>query len=239
MLLYMATTITKRRKALGLSQEELAIRFGVSRPTLNKIELGERSLSVAEKQKLEEIFAALESLPSEDDIRISVPVQNIEKFKQVLLYILEQVGAKPNVGMTVLYKLLYFIDFDFYEKYEKQLIGLTYIKNTHGPTPREFVSVVRDLKESGDIIEVRSKYFAHEQKKFLPNRTADLSLLSAQELEMVDDVLRRYADKSATQLSEMTHRDTPWRVTEDGQNIDYEFAFYRPDEFSVRDYGEL
>ena len=56
---------------------------------------------------------------------------------------------------------------------------------------------------------------------------------------MVDDVLRRYADKSATQLSEMTHRDTPWKVTEDGQNIDYEFAFYRPDEFSVRDYGEL
>ena len=38
-------------------------------------------------------------------------------------------AAKSNVGMTVLYKLLYFIDFDYYEKFEEQLIGATYIKN--------------------------------------------------------------------------------------------------------------
>lgn len=61
------------------------------------------------------------------DIRISIPENNIEKFKQVFLYILSKVGAKPNVGQTVLYKLLYFIDFDYYELYEKQLMGLSYI----------------------------------------------------------------------------------------------------------------
>jgi len=31
--------------------------------------------------------------------------------------------------MTVLYKILYFIDFDYYEKYEEQLMGALYIKN--------------------------------------------------------------------------------------------------------------
>lgn len=61
------------------------------------------------------------------DIRISIPENNIEKFKQVFLYILSKVGARPNVGQTVLYKLLYFIDFDYYELYEKQLMGLSYI----------------------------------------------------------------------------------------------------------------
>lgn len=235
----MATTISTRRKELGVSQEEFALRLGVSRPTLIKIEKAERSLSVSEKKKIEEIFAALEALTSGEDMRISIPKRNVAKFKQVLLYLLEKVGAKPNVGMTVLYKLLYFIDFDFYEKYEKQLMGLTYIKNTHGPTPREFIGVVKDMKGKGEIVEVQSKYFTHEQKKFLPNIQTDLSLLSAQELEMVDDVVRRYADKTATKLSEMTHRDTPWKATENGKNIDYELAFYRPDEFSVRDYGDL
>jgi len=63
--------------------------------------------------------------------------------------------------------------------------------------------------------------------------------MSALELEMIDDVLQRYGDKTATQLSQMTHRDTPWSATGDGKNIDYELAFYRPDEFSVRDYGAL
>lgn len=234
----MVTKIVKQRKALGLSQEDMAKRLSMSRPTYIKVEKGERKLTNEEQEKLGKVFASLSEHESVD-MRVNIPQRNLEKFKQVLLYVLQEVGAKPNVGMTVLYKLLYFIDFDFYEKYEKQLMGLTYIKNTHGPTPREFVSVVEGMKEQEEIVEVRSKYFAHEQKKFLPNQSPDLSLLSAQELEMIDDVLLRYSDKSASTLSEMTHRDMPWSATEEGQDIDYELAFYRPDEFSVRDYGEL
>ena len=56
-----------------------------------------------------------ESKTSKEELRIDIPVENIEKFKQVFLYILKKVGAKPNVGQTVLYKLLYFIDFDYYD----------------------------------------------------------------------------------------------------------------------------
>lgn len=235
----MAFNLKPQRKKFGLSQAEMAKRLSVSRPTYIKIETGERALTKTEREKINSIFEKLTDLGVESNMRINVPQQNIEKFKQVLLYVLQEVGAKPNVGMTVLYKLLYFIDFDFYEKHEKQLMGLTYIKNTHGPTPREFVSVVREMKESGELVEVKSKYFAHEQKKFLPNHNPDLSLLSAQELELIDDVLSKYADKSAAQLSNMTHRDTPWKVTEDGKDIDYELAFYRPEEFSVREYESL
>ena len=68
-------------------------------------------------------------------IRISVPQKNVEKFKQVFLYLLEQVGSKQNIGETVIYKLLYFIDFNFFERYEEQCIGATYQKNHYGPTP--------------------------------------------------------------------------------------------------------
>ena len=54
-------------------------------------------------------------------MRINVPQKNFQKFKEVLIYILNSVGAKPNIGETVIYKLLYFIDFDYYEKHEEQL----------------------------------------------------------------------------------------------------------------------
>ena len=118
-------------------------------------------------------------------------------------------------------------------------MGLTYIKNTHGPTPREFISVIEEMKEKGELVEVKSRYFAHEQKKFLPNSKPDLSLLNGEELEVIKDVLQRYSDKSASTLSDMTHRDTPWQATSEGENIDYELSSYRPEEFSVRDYGEL
>jgi transcriptional regulator with XRE-family HTH domain len=234
----MATHLKTKRKELGLSQGELAGRLGMSRPTLVKVENGERSLTPEEEHKLALITDEIHA-HSINDVRINVPEKNLKKFEQVLLYVLQEVGARPNVGMTVLYKLLYFIDFDFYEKYEKQLMGLTYIKNTHGPTPREFVSVIKDMEAQGMLEQVKSTYYKHEQKKFLPRVEPDLSVLTGQELEMIDDVLRRYADKSATALSDMTHRDTPWKASKDGENIDYELAFYRPEEFSVREYDEL
>jgi hypothetical protein len=53
---------------------------------------------------------------------------NKEKFKELLLYILYEVGMKPNIGKTVLYKLLYFCDFNFYELYGKSITGMQYIK---------------------------------------------------------------------------------------------------------------
>jgi hypothetical protein len=58
-------------------------------------------------------------------VRINAPQKNLQKFKEVLLYLLDKVGSKSNVGEGVVYKLLYFIDFNFYEKYEEQLVGAT------------------------------------------------------------------------------------------------------------------
>jgi len=123
------------RMRAGISQQRLAEMLGVSRPTITQIEQGKRKVSVDELVKLSEIFnlsvdnlLCLKEEPEiiltesqkvkkvEPQTRINVPQRNLEKFKEVLLYILNKVGSKPNIGETVLYKLLYFIDFDFYEK---------------------------------------------------------------------------------------------------------------------------
>jgi uncharacterized phage-associated protein len=141
--------------------------------------------------------------------------------------------------MTALYKLLYFIDFDYYEKYEEQLMGLTYMKNTYGPTPREFMSVMDEMKVEGEAEEVKSNYFTFEQKKFLPRRVANLTFFTAQELAMIDSVLARYSDMSAKQLSDLTHEDTPWAAAADNENVKYEHVFYRPEKLSVREYDAL
>ena len=78
-----------------------------------------------------------------------------------------------------------------------------------------------------------------EQRKFLPHIKADTSLLNGQELEMIENVLARYADKSAKELSELSHEDTPWSVAEMGEDIQYEHVFYRPEKLSVREYDPL
>ncbi len=227
------------RKHLNMSQEDLARRLGISRPTLLKIEKNERKVSLSERQKIDEIFDLVKDVaPKNSDVRISIPQKNLDKFKQIFLYILERVGNRPNVGMTVLYKLLYFIDFDYYEKYEEQIMGLTYIKNHHGPTPKEFIKVVEEMKAAGEIEEIKSKYFTYEQKKYLPVIHADLSKISGRELELIDNVLSRLAGKSAVELSDYSHQDIPWMVGELGKDISYESVFYRGTDHSVREYAD-
>ncbi len=252
-------TIKKFRLQNSFSQGYMAEKLIMSRPTYMQIEKGERELTISEATKLASIFSmSLKDLLNGDkkeiqvdfekekktkeinepEIRISVPQQNLKKFKEVLIYILEKVGARPNIGETAIYKLLYFIDFDYYEKFEEQLIGAKYIKNHFGPTPIEFKKITDQMLEKGEIEKIRSKYFQHEQKKYLPRRSADLKILSAQEIQHIDDVLGRLAWKNAKELSDYSHSDTPWRTHQMGEQISYETVFYRDDDHSVRNYDD-
>ena len=51
------------------------------------------------------------------------------------------------------------VEDDFYEKYEEQLMGLTYIKNHHGPTPNIFGKSIEKLVNKGDIEAIKSKFY--------------------------------------------------------------------------------
>ena len=250
--------IQQLRKKNNLTQEFLASKIGVSRPTYIQIEKGERDLTITEAKKLSAIFSmSLEDLLSENkrevgvnleeekskkitepEMRIVMPRANVKKFKEVLLYLLEKVGARPNIGETAIYKLLYFIDFDYYEKFEEQLIGARYIKNHFGPTPIEFKKITDKMMEKGEMEKIKSRYFQHDQKKYLPRRAADLKILSAQEIQHIDEVLARLAWKNAVELSGYSHSDTPWRVHKMGEEISYETVFYRDEDHSVRNYED-
>ncbi len=231
--------IAKLRQKYQLTQKELAQALGISRQTLIKVEQGKAKLSQEQIEKLQNLIEDLEFAKQASNIKIKIPAQNVDKFRQVLLYILEKVGAKPNVGKTVLYKLLYYIDFDYYEKYNKPLMGLTYIKNKFGPTPNEFIKIINQMIKQGELEEVKSAYFNKDQTKYLPIKKPDKSKFTGAELEIIDSVLARYADKSAKELSDLTHEDIPWQVTKDGEKIDYQLAFYRKKQFSTGEYSEL
>lgn len=249
--------IRELRKQHEISQEKLAELLKVSRSTVSQIENGERKVCAEELARLSGIFGiSVDSLldlkkepvvvlrkdkktkKTKSDIRINVPRKNLQKFKEVFLYILNKVGSKPNIGETVIYKLLYFIDFDFYEKYEEQLIGATYIKNRYGPTPIEFQDVMKLMIKSKEIVKVKNRYFEYPQTKYLPLKKADLSRLRAHEIEVIDEVLYKLSDMNATEISNYSHNDVPWLTTEDGGIVEYESVFYRIMPYSVRDNRE-
>ncbi|MDR3244934.1 MAG: DUF4065 domain-containing protein [Prevotellaceae bacterium] len=253
----MITLILKSlRNKKEYSQNELSQKTGISRQTLSSYENGSE-IPIKNAKKLAEAldvdytclienkepeefeYNVVKTTGNEEDItsfRIDIPQENMKKFQEVLIYILEKVGAKPNIGQTVLYKLLYFIDFDYYELFEEQLIGAKYIKNKYGPTPVDFKKIIENMSAVGDIETVSSKYFNREQTKYLPKRTADLNCLSARELKHIDNILDKLSDKTATQLSDFSHKDVPWIAAKEKEIISYEAVFYRTPETSVRNY---
>ena len=249
--------VAELRKSRGYSQEDLAKYLGISRSSVAQMELGNRNITINEMMVLSEILGfSLDKFLSKDykadaivesevapgkkegEIRISVPKINVGKFKNVLLYILEKCGGKPNVGETVLYKLLYFCDFNFYELYEEHLTGAKYRKLPYGPVPLKLDAIIAEMIKEGQLERIKTNYHGYAQTRFIPLEKARLTEMSAAEKDVIDRVIERFSDWSASAISEFSHKDMPWRATDDGDIIDYELAFYRESPFSVRTYED-
>jgi transcriptional regulator with XRE-family HTH domain len=249
--------ITELRKRKGWSQEDLAKNIGVSRPSYAQIELGNRGLDVLELNDLAmSLGFSLDAFMSpnfwdenvlehkeektkkKNEERIAIPTLQIKKFKNVLLYILERCAGKPNVGETVLDKLLYFSDFNYYEIYEEHLTGAKYRKLPYGPVPQKLDSIIEQMIEKKQLQKIKTTYHDYTQTRYLPLTKADLTQLKASEVEVIDAVIAQMGDWTAAAISEYSHKDMPWLASKEGAEINYELAFYRDAPFSVRNYTE-
>lgn len=249
--------IAKLRKMKGLSQEDLAKRIKISRPSLAQIELGNRGLDVLELQKFSQVLAfSLDDFMSKDfpvkhpisanerkvsqkeAERIAEPTLQVNKFKNILLYILERCAGKPNIGEPVLYKLLYFCDFNYYELYEAHLTGASYRKLPYGPVPQQLDVVLNQMIDNKQLQRIRTEYHGYPQTRYLPLEKADLTQLMASEKEVIDSVIAQMGDWTAAAISSYSHKDMPWLASKEGEEIGYELALYREAPFSVRNYGD-
>lgn len=249
-------TIKTLRNNAGLSQQAVAEKLGMARATYASLEINRREPDLAELRGISRFYeipmtdlvdpahgtaTVNEPTPEykshatpEAPARDPEPQINPDKLREVLLYVLSKVGGKPNVGETVLYKLLYFIDFDYYERYGQSVTGLTYVRNHYGPTPTlAFVDVVKRMEINDELEIITTKHFSNTLKKYLPVVPVDLQNLSAKELAHIDQELARLGDKSSSELAELSRFDTPWIVAKQGDPILYRDVFYRTVRTSV------
>jgi len=134
---------------------------------------------------------------------------------------------------------LYFIDFDYYEKYEENLMGSTYIKNHCGSTSMELNSLLEALQTQGKIEAFVSIYGVYTKTRYKLLESPNFEFqLSEIERKHIDGVLERLSDMNAAERGEYSHGDIPWKSARDGEKLSYESVFYRDDQYSVRDYED-
>jgi transcriptional regulator with XRE-family HTH domain len=248
----LARTIKSLRDEKQVSQEMLAKYVGISRPALSAIETGNRGVDTFELLKIAGYFnIKVDELLSRNLKETNVKLQSTdvnkdiefrkEKARDVLLYVLEKCGGKPNFGETVFYKLLYFIDFDAYEQLGKPITKMNYVKLQFGPVPQaaQFDLIVQEMKESKQIKTFVQEYHGMKQKRYIALADADLGSLSIKEKDIIDDVINRLSDLSATQIEAYSHGDVPWLATNNQEIISYDLVFDREAPYSQRDYNQI
>ncbi|MBI4312563.1 MAG: SocA family protein [Chloroflexi bacterium] len=156
-----------------------------------------------------------------------------EKLREAIIYVALSSKADALFGAVKLNKILYYADFAAYRRLGQPITGASYQKLAEGPAPKQMLPIRRMMVDAGDIrIEVRP-YFSgvqhrlvvepHIAKDFAPRR------LSPKEIEILDEVIQAMWHMTAREVSDYSHREPGWLVTNVGDTIPYETAWLSGD----------
>ncbi len=147
------------------------------------------------------------------------------KFTEMVLLVAHRLRDDRAGGATKLNKVLFFAEFTQLRRHHRVISGCEFQKLAHGPAPRQLLPVRRRLIDEGAAQLVAEDFLGRPQHRLLPQRHADLGVFTADELGTIDDVLEQLAGMTGTQVSELSHQEPGWRLTELGETIPFATAF--------------
>ena len=158
---------------------------------------------------------------------------NRKKYQNAVLYFCQKLEGEVR-GKKKLAKLLYFADFDLYEKSQKSITGDVYRALPMGPFPSALERVTAEM-EKNEVLEIRQVeeregYNATEVYRCLIE--PDISVFDDDEKKMLDRIAIKYGHLNGKQLEELSHAEAPYVATESSKEIAYELAFYRGTDFN-------
>jgi transcriptional regulator with XRE-family HTH domain len=234
-MLHIWVTLKNLREEYGYSQEQVAEVLWTNRTTVAFIESWKRAVKANELERFAQIFDKTtdEILKPKKAPSIKVDPESKKMFEKILLYILWKCSWKPNVGKTVLYKLLYFVEFNYFEKNKQALMWIPFVRLPLWPAPYKFDEMTEVLENNQKITKIVTPYHGNYQSRIIPNVLIDDSELSVWVREVIDDVIKKLSNMTATELSDYSHGDIPWQRVRDMEQIPLELALERKYPYSV------
>ena len=132
-----------------------------------------------------------------------------------------------NLGRTKLYKLLYFLDFDHYEKYGESVTGESYLNKELGPVPANAEEVINKMKDDELLDILLEQVMDFIRHKFVAKVHHDSKVFSPTEIEMLCEVAEKWKYHTANEIVSATHGEAPWIATAREEIIPYPYAYYR------------
>lgn len=137
------------------------------------------------------------------------------KIGNAVVYIAQRV---PNLSKTKLLKLLYLMEEYSVKRFKTPFLGLPFEVWQAGPVVKD---IFIDLSETPVILDGYVVREVVDDKTYIKTTTSfSDDEFSDNDMTVMDDILRRFGKKTATQLVEETHRkDGLWYATAERNNL--------------------
>lgn len=158
---------------------------------------------------------------------------NEKKYKNAILFFAKKI-QNGTLGKLKIMKLLYYLDFDFFEKYGRSVTGDEYLRFDKGPVPRMAERILKNM--DGKQIKItrrKMKEGYSDQQHIEPLIDFDVNVFSREELVMLEEIADKWEKFTGTEMKNASHGEAPWIATKDNQVIDYNLVYYR------NKYGEM
>lgn len=158
---------------------------------------------------------------------------NEKKYKNLILFFANKI-KNGTLGKLKIMKLLYFLDFDYFEKYGKSVSGDEYLRFDNGPIPRMAEKILKKMNGKDiKIIKRKIGFGYNDQQHIEPLKEFDVNLFSKEELLMMEETANKWEKFSGAEMKNASHGEAPWIATKPNSVIDYNLSYYR------NKYGEM
>jgi uncharacterized phage-associated protein len=151
-------------------------------------------------------------------------VADDEKLRELILLISQESEGDAPFGSVKLNKLLFYVDFLAFTQFGKPVTGQEYQRLPNGPAPRRLLPLTKQMEGRGEFAIAQREFFGRQLKRPMALREPDLSKFSADEVSLVHKLLKRWWGKTASEISERSHRFAGWKLAGEKETIPYTVA---------------
>ena len=160
-------------------------------------------------------------------------IVNEKKYRNTILFFANKI-KNGTLGKLKMMKLLYYLDFDFFEKYGKSVTGDLYLRWENGPVPKMAEKLIIKMTDIDIKIMKRKIGFGYNDQQHIEAlKDFNFKLFTKEELIMMEEVANKWILFSGTEMKSASHGEAPWIATKPNEVIDYNLVYYR------NKYGEM
>lgn len=204
------------RESENLTQDFVAEKLGLSRPSYALIEQGSKDITVKQLYTLASLLDV--SVNDISDMQ-DKEIVNYRKLKALIIACIK-LGSDNDgrITKTKLAKLVYLADFNWFYETKRSMTGASYRCIARGPVADDYFRALDEMSED-EIIAIESKGSA---LMISIAENVDNNELTEQEDRLIFEICQKWRGKPTSEIVEFTHRQNPWKNSVMGNAIPYE-----------------